>query len=290
MFLPFSEALRYEILSLRRLISVNTFLMSKKKRKSTRTKKKKKTDKEYIRLKRLSISLFIIAVTGIVSFFIYKKWFSKEPNTFTSKKYVIKGIDISHHQPVLNWNMVNNQNITFAYIKATEGITLKDRNYKTNYDTSRETNIHIGSYHFYIFGLSGSEQARNFINTAKCQTGDMIPAIDVEHSKSNPYSTDSTFSASTRNELITLEKELYDYYGVHPVIYTNKDCYKLYVKNLFPDNIIWICDLYNEPSDDIKNWRLWQFSHEGKLPGVTEKIDLNYYRYSFREFNELLLP
>lgn len=266
--------------------------MTKKRRKTSSRKKttRKRTDKDSLRIKRLAIGLLLFAFLGASFTFIYFKYWKLEPNKFNSDKYFVKGIDISHHQPVLDWNMVANKQITFAFIKATEGITHKDRNYEKNYEAARKAGIYTGTYHFYTFGVSGREQAKHFIKESKTQSGDLIPAIDVEHSKSNPHSKDSTFNASVKNELINLENALYEHYGIRPIIYTNKECYKLYVKDLFPQNYIWICDLHNEPSDDIPRWRIWQFSHKGELPGVREKIDLNYYRYSFSEFKELLLP
>ena len=234
--------------------------------------------------------MLAVTIIGIVTFFVVRKYNEVESVTFESDKYFVKGIDVSHHNPILNWNVVMEQNISFAYIKATEGITHEDRNYPYNYKLAKETNIRVGSYHFYSFGISGSKQAQHFIKKAQCDSGDLIPAIDVEHSPANPYSKDKKYIDLVVQELKILEKTLFEHYGVHPVIYTNKDCYKLYIKNNFPDNIIWMCDLHNEPSNDIKNWRIWQFSHKGEIPGVDGDIDLNYYRYTFDEFKELLLP
>ncbi|NDV67452.1 glycoside hydrolase family 25 protein [Dysgonomonas sp. 25] len=267
--------------------------MAKKRRKASPKKRvrRKRTDKESVRIKRLAIGLLILAFLGAALTFAYFKYWKTEPNKFDSDKYVVRGIDVSHHQPVLDWSVVaGKNNITFAYIKATEGLTHTDRNYAENYVGAQKAGVLIGAYHFYTFGVSGKEQAKHFIKHAKSGSGDLIPVIDVEHSKSNPHSKDSTFNASVKNELKHLEMALYEHYGVRPMIYTNKECYKLYVKDVLPNNYIWICDLHREPGDDIKNWRIWQFSHTGKLSGVGEKIDLNYYRYSFREFRELLLP
>lgn len=249
--------------------------------------RKKKTDKQN---GKKYILLFVVVIClGLFAFFIIKDYFG-ESETFDSSKYFVKGIDVSHHNPILNWESVLDQNITFAYLKATEGTTHEDRNYPYNYDLARKANIKTGSYHFYTFGLSGKEQAQHFLKKAKFQQGDMIPAIDVEHSPANPYSKDTKYVEGVVTELKVLENELYERFGVHPVIYTNKDCYKLYIKGNFADNIIWMCDLHNEPSKDLKNWRIWQFSHKGELPGVDGHVDLNYYRYSYEEFKELLLP
>lgn len=257
-----------------------------RKRKKT-TAKKKDTGKSKRNKYILSFALAICF--GIVAFYIIKD-FLQEPESFDSSKYFVKGIDVSHHNPIIQWESLLDQNITFAYLKATEGTSHEDRNYMYNYELAKNTNIKVGSYHFYSFTLSGKEQAQHFLKKAQFKSGDMLPAIDVEHSPANPYNKDKKYIKLVIDELKILEKELYENFGVHPVIYTNRDCYKLYIKGHFPNNLMWICDLHNEPSDDIKNWRIWQFSHKGELPGIEGNIDLNYYRYDFEKFKELLLP
>lgn len=267
--------------------------MAKKRTISKKRGKGRKKQKTFFRkYKNYILPAIIIAAIclSIAAFFVIKGYFSGEPESFDSNKYFVKGIDVSHHNPILNWDNVMEQNISFAYLKASEGNTHQDRNYPYNYDLAQKSNIRVGSYHFYTFGLSGKEQARHFLNTAKFKTGDLIPAIDVEHSPANPYNKDRDYIKLVIEELKALENELYEHFGIHPVIYTNKDCYKLYINGHFPDNIIWMCDLHNEPSDNITNWRIWQFSHKGELPGVEGHVDLNYYRFSFEEFRELLLP
>ena len=266
--------------------------MAKKKVvKKTRPRKTKKGKAYNLKIKKIKMyALPIIAIClCVVAFFTIKDYLD-EPVAFDSDKYFVKGIDVSHHNPILNWDVVMEQNITFAYLKSTEGTSHLDRNYPYNYDLARKANVKIGSYHFYTFALSGKEQAAHFLKTAKFNTGDLIPAIDVEHSSINVYSKDKDYKKLVVDELKILENEVYEKLGIHPVIYTNKDCYKLYIKGNFPDNIIWMCDLHNDPSDDIENWRIWQFSHKGELPGIDGYVDLNYYRFSFTEFKELLLP
>lgn len=254
-------------------------------------RRKRKSVKRIDSTKKIAISLLIIAATGIATFFGIREVGNiySEPTTFESSKYIVKGIDISHHNPILNWDIIMEQGITFAYLKATEGTTHKDRNYKYNYELARKSNVRVGTYHFYTFGLSGKEQFRHFKKNARCTTGDLLPAIDVEHSPANRYKKDEKFIAIVIQELKDLESEMYNYYGVHPIIYTNRDCYKLYIKNNFPENIIWMCDLQGEPSNKV-NWKIWQFSHRGEIQGIDGLVDLNYYRCSFDEFKELLLP
>lgn len=247
--------------------------------------KKRKSDNK---LKSITLVATLIVLFLTLGYFFYKK---STANTFNeSQKYQVKGVDVSHHNPILDWAEVKRQNIHFTYIKATEGITHDDRNYPYNYKLAKENNIKTGSYHFYNFGISGREQAKHFIRVAECQSGDLIPAIDVEHSPANPYSKDPIFVKSVVKELKVMENEMYEHYGVHPIIYTNTDCYKLYINNSFPNNPIWISSLNKEPSDDIKNWIIWQFTHTGELDGIVGDLDLNYFRHPFDELQKLQLP
>ena len=258
---------------------------------------KKKTGKRWskkgghkkVRIVRLFLLLVFFCSLIAGGIYITKEYIYPS-NRFESDKYFVKGIDVSHHNPILNWENVASQNISFAYLKATEGISHKDRNYIYNYQLAKQAGLKVGGYHFFSFAISGEEQARHFIETLQHASGDLIPAIDVEHSKSNIYSKDAEFRQIVTDELKAMEVTLYDYFGVHPIIYTNNDCYSLYIKGHFQNNALWISDLKSEPNDKISNWRIWQFTHKGKLSGVNEPIDLNYYRYSFQEFQELLLP
>ena len=204
-----------------------------------------------------------------------------------SHKYPIRGVDVSHHNGDLNWAQLKNEGVAFAYIKVTEGVSHKDRSYKDNYPEAKLTGMKVGTYHFYTFGLDGKEQANHFIRHAKVASDDLIPVIDVEHSPYNRHSWDMSYQMLVIDELKKMEQVMFDYYGVHPIIYTNRDCYKLYIKEHLPKNLIWMSDLHNEPNIEDNEWIIWQFSHTGRLNGVKGNVDLNYFRYSYRQFYEL---
>ena len=69
--------------------------------------------------------------------------------------YEIHGIDISHHQGDIDWEelrdkgLINETPIRFIMIKATEGATTVDENFKENFYQAREYGFTRGAYHFY---------------------------------------------------------------------------------------------------------------------------------------------
>lgn len=256
--------------------------------------------KSYKRRKRKSSSQTPFLVGGLILFlvaFLVYVFFLKKNEVFHSfeqtpysSKYMVRGVDVSHHNSFINWDKLREESVTFAYLKSTEGTKHKDRDYRKNYRLAKDAGLKVGTYHFYTFGLDGEKQARHFIRNSVIQSGDMIPAIDVEHSSINKVCRTGADLQKMLKELRVLEKQLYMHFGKRPVIYTNKDCYRQYIENNFPDNPIWICDLHDEPDVASNNWSIWQFSHTGELKGVVSDIDLNYYRHSFEEFRNLLIP
>lgn len=206
-----------------------------------------------------------------------------------SANYIIRGIDVSHHNTVLDWTKVKHDNVGFVYLKATEGANHIDSKFAVNLENARQVGLPVGAYHFYTFGMSGRAQAHHFIQMVNVKAGDLIPAIDVEHSPTNPDSKDEDYIKKVIRELQILEAELFENYGVRPIIYTNKHCYEKYIQNTFPRNLIWIVDLENDPSSEV-DWTLWQFSHTGSVAGIVGYVDLNYFRFSTKEFSKLFLP
>lgn len=261
------------------------------KKKTTRKRRKRKNKKKSV-LFLIAGSAFLLC--GIVIFLVIRNAKQNLFHTFDdpvfSEKYFVRGVDVSHHNSFINWRQLQEDNITFVYMKSTEGVGHTDRDYARNYKLAREAGIKVGTYHFYTFGQDGRRQADHFINKSQVRPGDLPPAIDVEHSPINkPYSGKQELKKIIE-ELKNLENALFLHYGKRPVIYTNKDCYRTYIDGNFPENPIWMCDLHDEPNVATDKWVIWQFSHTGKIPGVVNDIDLNYYRYSFVDFRNLLMP
>lgn len=53
------------------------------------------------------------------------------------EKYPVRGIDVSAHNGVIDMQKVADSGVEFVFIKATEGVDFKDRNFRTNFDKAR---------------------------------------------------------------------------------------------------------------------------------------------------------
>ena len=101
------------------------------------------------------------------------------PPRNTEAKY--DGIDISSHQGFIDWAKVSSdKNISFVYIKATEGATYRSPHYAHNITQARRHGLLVGSYHYLSSSSTIDEQFKNFSKFALKSVQDLIPMLDVE--------------------------------------------------------------------------------------------------------------
>ncbi|MBD5160366.1 MAG: glycosyl hydrolase family 25 [Ruminococcus sp.] len=198
-------------------------------------------------------------------------------------KYQVWGVDVSNYQGLIDWHKLEEQDISFAFIKATEGSSHVDESARRNLEKIAETGIKKSAYHFFSFDSSGETQAENYISVVGREEIDIPPVIDIE------YYADKQSNKPDRKEaekiLRPLLENLEEYYGVKPIIYATFPVYLRYVRENFSDYPLWIRSVNIEP--DLMDWKFWQYCDKGELYGYSgeEKyIDLNVYNGTVEQF------
>lgn len=208
-----------------------------------------------------------------------------------SKKYEVKGVDVSAYQGDIDWNTLSKQGIEFAFIKATEGSSFIDEKFNINYQNASKTNLKIGAYHFFSYDSEGSTQADNFIRTVPKEDNMLPPVIDVEF-YGDKYK-DIPNVEETQKQLNILLQKLEDYYEKKPIIYATYKAYNLYIAHSFKDNYIWIRDVYFRPKlKDNREWTFWQYTDRARLDGYNGKekrIDVNVFNGNIEKFEQLFM-
>ena len=207
-------------------------------------------------------------------------------NGFSAEKYDIKGIDVSSYQGEIDWEELSSQNISFVFIKATEGSTFVDKNFAYNFQEAKKTVLAVGAYHFFSYDSSGKTQAENFINTVIPFEGMLPPVIDLEfygNKEKNPPDREAVAL-----QLKTMLEILEAHYGQKPLIYATEKSYKLYLSDDYNEYDIWIRNVVTKPElTDNRTWTFWQYTNRGKLDGYNGKekfIDINVFNGSSEEY------
>ncbi len=207
-------------------------------------------------------------------------WF----NMPSKNRYPVRGVDVSHYQGSIDWEVIAKQDITFAFIKATEGSGTVDECFADNWAAARNAGIYTGAYHFFSFDSGGDTQAENFMQTVPVRSDALPPVIDLEYYRSDNLPEDETVRESLRILLDTLTA----HYGKTPIIYTTNQCYENYLKGTDMEYILWIRSVFTPPSSKLEpEWTFWQYNPRGTLAGYEgdeQFIDLNAYCGTMEEF------
>ncbi len=201
--------------------------------------------------------------------------------------YEVYGIDVSHHQGKINWERLKEEDspqapISFAYIKATEGCNHKDKRFTANWAEAKQNGFIRGAYHYFTETSSGDEQAAMFIRNVKLECGDLPPMVDIEV---QPKDKD-TFITELKKFILRLE----EHYGVKPIIYSYTKFHNRYLDEPFFNGYdMWIAHYYVSNPDISRDWKLWQFSDIGRMPGIKEKTDINVLNGGTEALQKLLI-
>ena len=202
--------------------------------------------------------------------------------------YGIHGIDVSKYQKTIGWKLVKemeveNIRIGFAFMKATEGLSNVDNQFRRNWSQAKKAEIPRGAYHFFIASKSGKAQAENFIGNVRLQKGDLPPVLDIE--QINGASV-TDLQQRVADWLEVVEKK----YDVKPIIYTNADFYKNFLAGRFDDYPLWVAHYLVKDKPRInRQWHFWQHSERGRANGIDAFVDFNVFNGDSSAFKNLLI-
>lgn len=246
---------------------------------------------------RLLMRISIAAALVFVGYLIFLWSRVKEPTHIRYKEfgiaiptqYEIHGIDVSRYQSTIAWGEVQRMNVRnirlgFAFIKATEGTNLTDPYFKRNWKKAKEAGVVRGAYHFFNPRRDGKSQADYFAKQVRLESGDLPPVLDIERGWNVPV---QQLQAELRKWLDAMEAA----YGVKPIIYTYVTFYERYLKGSFDDYPLWVAH-YHQPNNPriARRWDFWQHSEQGRVNGITSKVDFNVFNGDSAAFKALLVP
>lgn len=212
-------------------------------------------------------------------------------NPIFAKGYEVHGVDVSHYQGAIDWEVLSQQNLDFAIIKATEGSTHVDERFLDNWQAAEQTHLALGAYHFFSFDSEGDRQAASYIDTVGNLSGKLAPVIDVEYygnKRSNPPERTEVVK-----NLSALLDALEQHYEIKPIIYTTYTVYNDYIKGEFEDYPLWVRSVYCPPTVLFGNkWSFWQYMDTAMLDGYVgdqKYIDVNVFRGTKQELEKLMI-
>ncbi|TGK27554.1 lysozyme [Leptospira gomenensis] len=219
---------------------------------------------------------FILTLgSGVVAFSFYKSfdlgllWFVY-PSEST---YPIRGIDVSNHQGSIDWSSVPKKNVSFVYVKSTEGGDFKDKSFSANWNGARRHGFKVGAYHFFTLCKTGAEQAENFIQTVPNLPDSLPPVVDLEfvgNCKERPK------VENVQREISVFLDRIDAHYNSKTILYLTNEFIEKYLKDGFFDHPVWIRNIFMHPNTfSSVEWIIWQYSSRARVEGISGPVDMN---------------
>lgn len=204
----------------------------------------------------------------------------------------ILGIDVSAYQGKIDWQRVKQAGVKFAFIKATEGATFKDKRFNENIRDAYSAGLYCGAYHFFRPKTPIGPQADNFINSIRAAGVTLLPALDLE------VPADwRNIPRGDRIKLVTEWVELVESaLGTKPIIYLSSS---------FPGDVLtnvhelaayplWLAHYTNHPVPVVpapwQTYTFWQHSDRGVVEGIVGNVDLNWFNGTDTDLEKVMHP
>ena len=219
----------------------------------------------------------------------------------------IYGIDISRHQHEkgrkrfrINWKQLRITSlgqrhpsggqtfpVSFVYIKSTEGTTIRNRYFMSDYAKAKQQGLHVGAYHFFSLKTSALAQATYFVNSTLFRKGDFPPVLDVEPTDAqiNAIGGDEVLMQRIRTFMDYVKKRTH----MRPILYVNQMFINKHMQNaadIKQNYNVWIAR-YGEYKPDVK-LVYWQLSPDGRVSGINGPVDINVFNGYQGQWDEFL--
>lgn len=193
------------------------------------------------------------------------------------RNVLMKGIDVSTHQGVIDWNKVKG-NVDFVVIRAGYGKNNIDNQAFNNVKGCTDNGIPFGLYWFsYAYTVEmARKEAQYLLSFVKGHTPLLPLYFDFEYDSANyAKKNDVTVTQKLLRDMATAFCEELENAGYYAGIYANND----YIKNHYGESIFKTYDLWyaqwgvDAPSRSV---HLWQYTSEGKVDGIKGNVDMNF--------------
>ena len=207
----------------------------------------------------------------------------------------IPGIDVSHHQDLIDWPTVAASGRRFVFAKATEGRAFVDPMYALNKSGAEGAGLLFGAYHFAQPDDGPNDpilEADHFVDHALLGPGNLLPVLDIER-------TGGLSQAEVTEWILRWLGRVTERLGVRPIVYTSPNGWETRTGDTTAVaaagyTVLWVAhwgvSSPRLPADEWNGngWAFWQYTSDGSVPGIEGRVDLDWYEGG--SFGPVLIP
>ncbi|MCR5796196.1 MAG: glycoside hydrolase family 25 protein [Solobacterium sp.] len=204
---------------------------------------------------------------------------SYEDDNYTS----MQGIDVSSHQEEIDWALVKEAGIEFAFIRAgyrgtTEGRIHDDEYFDANMKGAAENGIPVGVYFFSqaVTEEEALEEAEYTLERIRDYDVAYPVVFDMEEPEyEKTVSRAAALSIEEKTKIASVFLHRIRKAGYEVMIYDSTMLFEEhYDISRLQDYRFWVAEYGSYPRYDYE-FEIWQYSESGKVKGISEPVDMD---------------
>jgi lysozyme len=179
----------------------------------------------------------------------------------------LEGVDVSVYDGAVDWAQLKASGRAFGIAKATEGATLVDTEFSTNWSAMKSAGIVRSAYHFFHCSSDPATQATFFLGVmGALEPGDLPPSLDFEDTTTCTASTGISMAIEWLDAVAAAT-------GTLPILYTSVNVLSNFqnTQALAGHAQLWVASRGVTCPDlpaPFTAWSFWQYSLTGTAPGL----------------------
>ncbi len=202
-------------------------------------------------------------------------------STFSAGGYW--GIDVSHHQGVINWDAVKAAGIDFAIIRCGYGMNLTeqdDRQWSRNVSECERLGIPYGVY-FYSYAMTADMAVEEGAHAVRLLEG-CSPSLPVFYDLEE--NRQLVLGSSGLAEIARIFCDIVGSKGYEVGVYASLNWWQYYLTDaVFENWYRWVAEWHSSCSYNGR-YEAWQYTSKGTVDGINGNVDMNYWYGELPEY------
>ena len=206
-----------------------------------------------------------------------------------------RGVDVSQFQNTIDWKRAKSSGIDFVIPRTGYGFSTEDKIFKQTVKNAIKNGVDIPAvYHFSYACSAGDAKIEAEFAVSLCKKYELpkttIIFYDFEYESANYYEEQRGKGAKIPKLTPALLQTITEAFcervkelGFQTGVYFNQDYYVNWYqrgKTFKNDYFTWLADLEGEPNYPCD---FHQYSHTGRVAGITTAVDLDYALFNYRK-------
>ncbi|MCF2557955.1 RICIN domain-containing protein [Fournierella massiliensis] len=193
---------------------------------------------------------------------------------FSAEGY--RGIDVSHHQGVIDWEAVKNAGIDFAMIRCGYGndqTDQDDKQWERNVSECERLGIPYGVY-FYSYALTADmavSEGQHAVRLLQGHTPDLPVFFDMEEN------SQLVVGSNGLAEIARIFTDIVSAQGYEVGVYASLNWWNHYLTDpVFENWYRWVAEWRSSCSYGGR-YEMWQYTSDGSVSGINGRVDMDYW-------------